>query len=185
MTKTVRKSKQKEIRPAFYVFCEGETEEAYISFLKKKYRIPIEIITNISGNCISKKMIDNYVNKKTRHEKDKIFLMYDLDIPEVSKKLFSIENENTILLGTNPCFELWYILHWKNQNAFISSVECIEKLKKFCPNYEKGKINNKLREKLNDSKNAKERALKMKNYQNPSTTVYVFIEELEKNKLKN
>ena len=46
-------SRGKKIKPHFWVFCEGETEEAYISFLRSQYRIPIEIVPKTVGNKIT------------------------------------------------------------------------------------------------------------------------------------
>lgn len=46
-------SKGKKINPHFWVFCEGETEEAYIRFLRSEYRLPIEIIPKIAGCDVS------------------------------------------------------------------------------------------------------------------------------------
>ena len=34
------------------VFCEGDTEETYISFLRQKYRLPIKVIPRITGLSI-------------------------------------------------------------------------------------------------------------------------------------
>ncbi len=42
-----RKSNPKKMRPQFLVLCEGETEEAYINFLKQRYRLPIKIVSKI------------------------------------------------------------------------------------------------------------------------------------------
>lgn len=39
-----RKSNPRKMRPQFLVLCEGETEEAYINFLKQQYRLPIKIV---------------------------------------------------------------------------------------------------------------------------------------------
>ncbi|MDP4915040.1 MAG: RloB family protein [Saprospiraceae bacterium] len=43
MSRNKRIPKGKVINPTFYVFCEGETEEAYINYLRSKYRLPILI----------------------------------------------------------------------------------------------------------------------------------------------
>jgi len=55
--------KGKKIRPTFFIFCEGKTEDQYIKFLKSQYRIPIEINSKKADHSISEKYIDNY--KKT------------------------------------------------------------------------------------------------------------------------
>ena len=45
-----RKSNPRKMRPQFLVLCEGETEEAYINFLKQRYRLPIKIVSKIVGS---------------------------------------------------------------------------------------------------------------------------------------
>ena len=44
MGRQIRKSKGKTMKPNFFVFCEGESEVAYISHLRSQYRVPIQII---------------------------------------------------------------------------------------------------------------------------------------------
>lgn len=53
MGREKRYSKAKKINPHFWVFCEGETEEAYVKHLRSQYRIPIEIVPKIVGNKIT------------------------------------------------------------------------------------------------------------------------------------
>jgi hypothetical protein len=63
-------SKGKKINPHFWVFCEGKTEEAYISFLRYEYRLPAEIVTKIAGCNISKRYIESYKKGKPILKKD-------------------------------------------------------------------------------------------------------------------
>ena len=35
-----RKPQGRSVRPTFFVFCEGETEEEYVSFLRSHFRVP-------------------------------------------------------------------------------------------------------------------------------------------------
>ena len=107
-----RAPKGKKMKPTFFVFCEGKTEELYVKYLKSKYRIPIEIDTQIAKNGINKNYIKNYKKGKFTHQKDKTFLLYDLDVPKMLEKLQTIPN--TILLASNPCIELWFLLHFKD-----------------------------------------------------------------------
>ena len=174
-----RKSKGKKIKPTFFVFCEGESEDVYVSHLRSCYRIPIEIVSKIAGNSITQKYINSTLKHRPKHPKDKHFLLYDIDAPKMLEKLKSIKN--SILLASNPCFELWYILHFCNQTAYINTNDCINKLEENCREYKKGKIPNKLKIKLTESvKKAIERAKKKDLYNNPSTSVYLLIEELNK-----
>jgi hypothetical protein len=179
MAKYPRKPKGKVIKPTFFVFCEGESEDAYVSLLKSHFRVPIEIITKVAGNRITHKYITNTLRSLPSDPKDKIFLLYDIDAPEMLEKLLSIKK--AILLLSNPCFELWYILHYTNHNAEITSKQCFEKIQRQCKDYKKGAICNKLRAKLTEDKEkAVGRAKKLILYNNPSTSVFLLLEELKK-----
>jgi hypothetical protein len=179
MSQNKRIPKGKEINPTFFVFCEGETEEAYIGYLRTKYRLPILIDAKIAGNRITNKYIHNYKKNKPNHPKDKTFLVYDLDVPEILERLKAIKN--TVLLCSNPCFELWYLLHTQEQKAEITSAVCLQKLKKHLPNYSKGFFNNELKNKIEERQaKAVSRAAKLTEFKNPSSQLFVFIIEIEK-----
>ena len=77
MNRQSRKPKGKLIRPTFFIFCEGETEEAYISFLRTFYRLPIIIDSKITSSNISDKYITNYKKTKDTDPKDRTYLKYD------------------------------------------------------------------------------------------------------------
>ncbi|GHS92828.1 hypothetical protein FACS1894203_5410 [Bacteroidia bacterium] len=174
-----RQPKGKLIKPTFFVFCEGETEETYVKHLRSLYRLPIEIDPKIAGNRITDKYIANHKNHKTVHPKDKTFLIYDSDVKVVLEKLKKIKN--AYLLCSNPCFELWYLLHFANQNAELTSGECVSKLINNVRHYQKGNLDDKLKEKLCENKaEAIKRAQSLPNFNNPSTSIYKFVEELDK-----
>ncbi|MCF8374162.1 MAG: RloB family protein [Bacteroidales bacterium] len=173
-------SKRKKINPHFWVFCEGETEEAYIRFLRSEYRLPLEIIPKIAGCDISSRYIISYKKGKPTHKKDKDFLVYDADVPEVLDKLKKIAS--TILVASNPAIEIWFLLHFKNQTAYITADECIRQLKNRNKNYyKKGILNVSLVSKLKERRaEACKRSKELDLYNNPSTNMHIFIEELEK-----
>ncbi len=182
MNRGRRTSRGKEIRPTFFIFCEGATEEQYIKYLKSKYRVPFEIDSKIAGNRITSGYINNYKDSKITDDKDKTFLLYDLDAPKMLEKLQAIDT--CILLVSNPCTELWFLLHFKEQKANINAKKCEKELIATNKNYKKGIIDTQLRNSLNKGQlKAVHRAKKLNEYKNPSTTVYKLIEELEKVKI--
>jgi len=174
-----RTSKRKSINPKFWVFCEGKTEKSYVEYLRTKYRLPIKIIPEIVGSNISSKLISKHISKKEKHPKDKIFLLYDADVNEVLQRLQQIKNAK--LLASNPSVELWFLLHYKNQTANITEEDCIRQLSnRNRNNYKKGYIDEKLKQRLEEKqKDACERAERTVLYDNPSTNVFKFINELE------
>ena len=181
MSRTNRISKGRFINPTFFVFCEGETEEQYICYLRSKYRLPIIIDAKIAGNRITSTYIGNYKKAKMNHPKDKTFLMYDLDVPEMLIKLQKIRD--AVIISSNPCFELWFLLHYQDQKAEISSSECTSKLIEHHKIYKKGIIDCKLKGKLDEKHDkALHRAKKLNIHCNPSTQVYRLIECLDEEK---
>ena len=132
-------SKGKKINSHFWVFCEGKTEEAYIRFLRSEYRLPVEIVTKIAGCDISERYIRSYKKGKPTLKKDKDFLIYDADVPGILYKLKKIDS--AILVASNPAVELWFLLHYKNQIAYITEDDCIRELSNRNRNsYKKGLI---------------------------------------------
>ncbi|MDN4167038.1 RloB family protein [Cytophagales bacterium LB-30] len=178
MKRNKRVSKGKEIRPTFFVFCEGETEEQYVCFLRGKYRLPVMVKSKIIGNRITEKYINNYKKDKQTHPKDKNFLLYDLDAPGIFDRLSGISN--SILLVSNPCIEFWFLLHVKEQRGEINTVDCLNALKKHQRDYQKSILCADLLEKLTTGQTkATHRAKTLNSPSNPSTTVFRLIEELE------
>lgn len=58
-------SRGKKINPHYWVFCEGETEEAYVRHLRTEYRLPIEIVPKYRGPT-SMPAISKNLNKAGR-----------------------------------------------------------------------------------------------------------------------
>ena len=172
----------KKINPNFWIFCEGKTEATYIRYLRSEYRLPVEIIPKIAGSVISARYIKSYKNGKPVHKKDMDFLVYDADVPDVLVKLRTIPS--AILIASNPAIELWFLLHYKNQTAAITANECVREIFNRSRHvYEKGFINERLKQKLKENcREACVRANKLQLFNNPSTNMHVFIDELEKAK---
>ncbi len=182
MSRTNRIPKGKSINPTFFVFCEGETEEKYICYLRTKYRLPIVIDAKVAGNRITSEYISNYKQTKINHPKDKTFLIYDLDVPEMLSKLQKIPD--AIIIASNPCFELWFLLHYQDQKSAITTIECNSKLKHHHKTYQKGYIDIKLKDKLLEKHDkAMQRASKLKTHQNPSTQINLLIQNLDEVKM--
>lgn len=182
MARHKREAKGKVINPKFFVFCEGETEAAFINHLKITHRKPVEIISKVTKNQISARLIKESMKSFPYFKKDLVFLVYDIDVVGFLEKLKSIQKEITsILITSNPCFELWYLLHFINQAGEISSDKCIKKLRSYIKSYQKGSINLKLLQKLDEMQSdAIVRAKNLSFPDNPSTNVHVFVAELER-----
>lgn len=180
MGRKARISKGKQMKPNFFVFCEGETEIAYVKFLRSLYRAPIQVITKKGKSNISEDFIVKSKNEYVQTEQDKVFLMYDLDVDGMLEQLQKIPNAE--LLVSNPCVELWFLLHYQEQKTEISSDKCMKKLQKFSKEYKKGTLSEVEKEALDKNKElAVERAKALDVFNNPSTTIYRLL-DLLKNK---
>jgi hypothetical protein len=178
MGRKTRVSKGKQMKPNFFVFCEGETEIAYVKFLRSLYRAPIQVIPKKGKSNISEEFIERSQNEYVRTGQDKVFLMYDLDVDGILEHLQKIPNAE--LLVSNPCIELWFLLHYQEQKLEISSDKCVQKYQKVSKGYKKGVLSEEEKKVLaENSELAVERAKKLADYQNPSTMVYKLLEELK------
>jgi hypothetical protein len=178
MGRKTRVSKGKQMKPNFFVFCEGETEIAYVKFLRSLYRAPIQVIPKKGKSNISEDFIERSKNEYVRTGQDKVFLMYDLDVDGILEHLQKIPNAE--LLVSNPCIELWFLLHYQEQKLEISSDKCVQKYQKVSKGYKKGVLSEEEKKVLaENSELAVERAKKLADYQNPSTMVYKLLEELK------
>ena len=176
--KSKRQSKGKTIRPTFFVFCEGESEEAYVKYLRSKYRLPIEVCPSVVGLGINMESLRRFKKTKTSHPKDNDYLMYDLDRDDVLKRLQSIKGAK--IIASNPCLEFWYLLHCMDQKAPISSADCLSALNKHIPKYKKGSVCADLQSILSTRQAlAIERAEALKQWSNPSSDMPLLISDLE------
>ena len=174
---------ERRMKPVFLVFCEGETEETYINFLKQKYRLPVKIIPHLIGQNISPVLIDKHIKQLQLDRRDAIatFIMYDLDVNDISEKIAACRG--TLNISSNPCIELWFLLHNVDQFAEISTTACIEALKKDVDwkNYKKGMFSIKQKQILWDKRKiACQRAKALPETDNPSSAVHPLIVEMEK-----
>lgn len=178
MGRKARISKGKQMKPNFFVFCEGETEIAYVKFLRSLYRAPIQVIPKKGKSNISEDFIVKSKNEYVQTDLDKVFLMYDLDVDGILEQLQKIPNVE--LLVSNPCVEMWFLLHYQEQKSEISSDKCIKKLQKVSKGYKKGVLSEDEKSVLaNNKERAIERARILAEYQNPSSTVYKLLEKLK------
>ena len=172
------------MRKIALVICEGETEVCYINLLKSWYKSPIRIISHIEGTKITPSLVEKRTKELKISQWDKVhtFLMYDMDVQAINEKLRKCKAE---MLLSNPCFEIWLLLHAKDQKAAIDTDTLIKDLKKSAPvwnNYSKSAFTDTQKAFLNKNTDvAVERAKNLREFQNPSTGIYKLIEMLQTN----
>lgn len=75
---------------------------------------------------------------------DRIYCIYDVngnsdEQLEKAEEIASRKGMNVCL--SNPCFELWFLLHYTYYNSFCCCSDLLNKLKTYIPNYEKNMKN--------------------------------------------
>lgn len=176
------KAPVKKMRRLALVICEGETEANYINIVKRWYKSPVKIISHIEGAKITQTLVDKRAKELKISAQDKVntFLMYDMDVPATTAKVKACKAE---LLLSNPCFELWLLLHAKDHKSTISTQEVLKELKKSSSvwkNYTKAAFTETQKAFLEKHfEEAMLRAKGLKGFENPSSSVYKLLEFLE------
>ena len=93
----------KRMRRIILVICEGETEVGYINLVKKWYKSPVRIVSHIEGTKITQSLVEKRARELKISPFDKVdtFLMYDMDVAAVNKKVMACKAEPLL---SNPCF---------------------------------------------------------------------------------
>lgn len=149
--------------------------------LRSQYRLPIHIIAKKTLQNVTSSLVERCKAVYVQTASDKTYLMYDLDVTEMLERLQKVSGAE--LLCSNPCFELWLLLHYNEVKTAITSEDSLKKLSVVAKQYKKGTLSDEMIKHLNENADkAIKRAKKLQAYENPSTTVYLLLEEL--NRLK-
>ena len=148
----------RKIKPAIYVFCEGESEIEYANFLKKEFLDVVAMQKPVKGlfetaqsNFKSTPKYRDYAS-----ETDEIWFFFDVDDEQGDKakwddrlkiikslrKLRKSPNIRIRLLMTSACIEYWFMLHYQKLQPSIKSVAdknaVLKRVLNIVPTYKKG-----------------------------------------------
>ena len=143
-----------------HVFYEGETEQAYAKFLKKKFSdvAVIEIAKKTGLVPYADKLFKNENKYKNAAEAiDEIWFFFDVERNDVAKwdarlkiikhlrKLRKKPNIKVRLLMTTGCIEYWLTLHFKNHAPLVNTepekINMLKLVQQYEPTYKKGDSN--------------------------------------------
>jgi len=194
----------KSVFNTFLIYCEGaNTEREYFeSFPIRTTDTKIETDgTGRSRTSLIRYVIDKEKKKKRKVEDTQIWVVFDRDIKfqanedeDFNNAVELAENNNIHVAYSNDCFELWFLLHRNYYDAQMHRKQIYAILSNWLGfNYEKnGKQKGVgatlyqlfLKEQQNAIKNAQKlhefHIGKKPCHQNPCTTVYKLVEELNK-----
>ena len=138
----------KNPRPVLLIVSEGDnvTESQYFRSFQKQnsaYTIRMVIakhITNPEGmlSALQKKWRELELDER---KGDAAYIVLDLDCNENKAKiikLLSQKSKNIRFVVSNPCFEVWFLLHFRySTKSYINSDAAISELREYVPEYEK------------------------------------------------
>ncbi|MCK4658468.1 MAG: RloB domain-containing protein [Phycisphaerae bacterium] len=129
------------------IVCEGaETEPRYFKHFRTERRLSKELFCIIGGDQCGAhpKSIVDYAKKLMREARqdkfafDHVWCVFDRDQHENIGRAFDQAKANRFKLAfSNPCFELWYLLHFQDQSAHIERDEIRSRLRHYICDYVK------------------------------------------------
>ena len=140
---TRRNRPSRDKKPVIYIFCEGEkTEPTYFSRWRERgmslYVIPVSHTDPVGIiKDAKRKMSDRSFDPA---QGDSVWCVYDVDenSDELLQKAFTQAKANKYtVVVSNPCFEIWYILHFEAISSELTSTEAQSRLMKHIPQYGK------------------------------------------------
>lgn len=132
-------------RQLFLIFPEGKlTESLYFGmFSSRKFTVKVFSNNRKSDPIhILQKAID-YVRKYGIKTDDQVWLVIDRDIwPEeqLTTVCTTCREQGFDLAVSNPCFEYWLLLHFDNGDGIVTGSNCLQKLKRYLPHFQKGHV---------------------------------------------
>lgn len=120
--------KLRKIKPLIYVFCEGESEQAYTDFLKNKFA-DVAVIKRPKAPGLFEEAKNRFSKdpkfRNSTDETDEIWFFFDVETKDIGKweqrmkiiktlrKLRKKPGLRIRLLMTTGCIEYWLMLHYK------------------------------------------------------------------------
>lgn len=118
-------------RPSIHVFVEGEkTEDGYLLPWRRDLRDRVLVTVDGYRGAAPLSLVERAVATKRETEReeahgrgrsyDEIWCVFDRDVhPNVDEALALAERHGISVVLSNPCIELWFILHFEDQTASI------------------------------------------------------------------
>lgn len=121
--------------PVIFIVCEGEeTEPKYFSHFNKRYSgAKVRIKTSLYKNA--EKLVKNAEtiigkNIYAPEDGDTMWCVFDCDAntDEALRSAFAFAKKHGYkIIFSNPCFELWFLLHYIDQNGYLKDCDAVLK----------------------------------------------------------
>ncbi|MGH3772322.1 MAG: RloB family protein [Pseudonocardiaceae bacterium] len=133
-----RKTASRPERKTVVIFCEGKASEPdYINGLKQLPNVRSNTSVNIEVDPhqgVPQTLVKLAIGRATDDEVDECSCVFDVEWPKnhpnLKQVVQSARDHNIRLAISNPCFELWLILHFEDQTAPLSTDEAENRSRK-------------------------------------------------------
>ncbi len=112
-------------KPKIYIYSEGRvTEKIYLNSFKSRGARTI-IYRKLGADPVSLLKAAKKGRKELQHKGSEFWCVFDVDErwQEIPRMLSEAERAGVSVAVSNPCFELWLLLHRYDQHAFIDRKE--------------------------------------------------------------
>jgi hypothetical protein len=144
----------KETRKSILIVCEGSmTEPIYFTSLKNKLRLKMVEVDVVGEGAAPINVVDRAVELRAERKRDAsrsltkvaydiVYCVVDVEAPQPHESLARAVNkarDNGVeVILSNPCFEFWYILHFRKTSApFNTNRNVVSQLRQDYPAYNK------------------------------------------------
>jgi hypothetical protein len=146
-----RKAARRQPRFRILIVCEGEvTERSYFKLFQHHVKNPRVHIELPDEPGVPLTVVRTAVRRREESEVDadregddnlrfdSVWAVFDVDDhPNLDQALALARTSRIEVAMSNPCFELWALLHFEEQTAHIERRLLVPQLRKHCPDYEK------------------------------------------------
>lgn len=183
-----RKVNIREVKQRFLIVCQGETTETNYF---KSFRVPKKVVKVEGVPKHPSKLVEIAKDISEREDYDRVWCVFDRDewtIEDFNTAFKKAKEEKFEVAYSNEAFELWYVLHFEFLNTGISRKDYCKKLSVLLQHEYQKNSETIYDELLSKQPTAIANAKKLLDRynprnpanNNPSTTVYRLVEELNK-----
>ncbi len=146
-----RREGSKEPRKSILIVCEGsKTEPIYFNSLRKKLRLSTVEVEIVGKGEAAITVVDRAIELRGERKRlakasggrvayDVVYCVIDVEAPQaesLSRAVNKAEDNKLEVILSNPCFEYWYILHFrKTSRPFTRSKDAKSTLRQEHPAY--------------------------------------------------
>ena len=144
-----RPGKPRESRRQFVLYCEGgNTEPDYFYALERvvknrlleiEYDSPAGVPFTIAEKAVARaKRMGLRRGRSSFEERDQVWAVFDRDEhPRFEEAVTLCEQNGVNVARSNPCFEIWLILHHEDCHRPLTRQEAQRRLQQLCPEYDR------------------------------------------------